>query len=215
MHRLSRCSSELIKGRCLVSSRIAQLPMLLLLMQILLLFQRFYRRCMPKKTRMQVLYVLLGSYDSMQSYVTHYDFVHRGVGTTLRVMAQHARVLLVVAASYYHPHMIVMLTLSPACCVWGVRGAWEGLIRCRLLRCRGHHGGTLLLYMLGHFWAARHERVREEAATKTERRALRGNLLHVVQFSRGGISMCPAVLLYIGSLRCDTRGFMYIFCGSI
>ena len=30
------------------------------------------------------------------------DFVHRGVGSSLRVMAKHARVLLVGATGYYH-----------------------------------------------------------------------------------------------------------------
>ena len=56
--------------------------------------------------------------------------VHRGVGSSLRMMVQHARVVVVVAPSYYHryhPYTILLLLLSPACCVsWCVRSRSSG-----------------------------------------------------------------------------------------
>ena len=54
---------------------------------------------------------------------------------------------------------------------WVMRGAREGLFRRRLLRCRGHRGGTLLLYMLGRFWPQNHEARESTRGSSREDRA--------------------------------------------
>ena len=60
----------------------------------------------------------------------------------------------------------------------------------------------------------RHERERGEAATKTERRAFGGHLLHVVHFSREDINVryCCVVYQFI-QIRCAR--FRVYFCSSI
>ena len=74
-------------------------------------------------------------------------------------MAQHVRVLVVGATNYYH-HGTIHIRFCCCCLLLAVLcGAWcaRGLFRRRLLRCPGHRGGTLLLYMLGLFWSQDHE----------------------------------------------------------
>ena len=118
---------------------------------------------------------------------------------------------------WHHPHMILLLLLSPACCVgWCVvREKAYFVIDCCVAE--GIVVEHCCCTCLGFFGprTTRHERVREEAATKTARRAFGGYLLVGYLLRRalwqGGVSMCAVVVLCISSLKCDARGFMYIF----
>ena len=125
MHRLSRYCSELTEARFLVSSRIAQLPMLLPLMQLVLLLWWFLSSLHKKKTRKQVLYVLVGSYDIMHPswFRTSWSWqLATGDGVTrTRAIGSCYHLL----PPWYPPYMVVLLTLSLACCVSVVRDAWE------------------------------------------------------------------------------------------
>ena len=104
---------------------------------------------------------------------------------------------------------MILLLLSAACCVeWCV-----GLFRRRLLRCQGHRGGTLLVYMPGLFWSQDHEARNRTRGSSHENRAARIRLLSSARRAlwQGGISMRAVVVFCISSLRYDARGFMYIF----
>ena len=109
---------------------------------------------------------------------------------------------------WYHQYTIPLL-LFPACCV----GWFVGLFRRRLLRCQGHRGGILLVYMLGLFWSQDHEARESTRGSSHEDRAAHIRLLSSARRAlwQRGISMCAVVVLCISSLRYDARGFRYIF----
>ena len=131
-------------------------------------------------------------------------------GTT-RTRASSRRYQLL--APWYHPYMILLLLLSPACCVgWCmVHERAYSVVDCCVAEgiavaqccctCSAFFGSR----------TTRHERAREEAATKTERRAFGGYLMHVVQFGRG-VYQCALLLLCCVSLHEDTmRAVLCIF----
>ena len=122
---------------------------------------------------------------------------------------------------WYHPYIIMLLLLSPACCVgWCVvRERFffvvdccvaEGIVVehcccCCCCTCSAFFGPR----------TTRHEGVREETSTKTERSAFGGYLLHVVQFGRGGTNVrcCCCVAYQFVEMRCAR--FYVNFCGSM
>ena len=135
-------------------------------------------------------------------------------------MAQHARVLVVRCYQLLLPAITTMVpsiydSAASACCIgWCVvREMAYFVVDCCVVEgivvehccctCSAFFGPR----------TTRHGRAREEAATKTERRAFGGYLLHVVQFGRGGYQCALLLCVYqFIEIRC-ARFYVY-FCGS-